>query len=143
MIDKTTLHSGKDCWTTPRSSPPQCHVGALVQMIGTTLKMMRMRIMMVMMTIITLRKKGKQKSSPLQCVTRAPLLYFIREPVKNVLADFVHEGGTPHPTLLTENHFAKKPLAERGDTPCPPLTENQCEKKKDFFLQFFKQRFPG
>ena len=34
MIDKTTLHSGKDCWTTPRSSPPPCHVGALVQMIG-------------------------------------------------------------------------------------------------------------
>ena len=34
MINKTTLHAGKDCWTTPRSSPPPCHVGALVQMIG-------------------------------------------------------------------------------------------------------------
>ena len=29
MIDKTTLHLGKDCWTTPRSSPPPCHVGVL------------------------------------------------------------------------------------------------------------------
>ena len=29
MIDKTTLILGKDCWTTPRSSPPPCHVGVL------------------------------------------------------------------------------------------------------------------
>ena len=38
-----------------------------------------------------------------------------REAFKNVLAD------------LTENHFAKKPLAERGSTPPSPLTEN-CRK---------------
>ena len=38
----------------------------------------------------------------------------VREAVKNVLADFV--------TPLTDNHFAKKPLAERGGA--PPLTEN-------------------
>ena len=32
----------------------------------------------------------------------------------------------PPPTPLTENHFAKKPLAERGGTPpLPPLTENR------------------
>ena len=38
----------------------------------------------------------------------------LREPVKNYLA----EGGTPpNPTPLAENHFAKKPLAERGGTP--------------------------
>ena len=37
------------------------------------------------------------------------------------LADFFRLGGTPPPqTLLAENHFAKKPLAERGGTP-PPL----------------------
>ena len=40
----------------------------------------------------------------------------------------------PTPVKLTENYFAKKPLAELGGTPSPPLTENQCEKKKDFFL---------
>ena len=34
--------------------------------------------------------------------------------------------GYPPPTPLTENHFAKKPLAERGGT-APPLTEN-CRK---------------
>ena len=33
-------------------------------------------------------------------------------------------GYPPPPTPLTENHFAKKPLAERGGTP-PPLTENR------------------
>ena len=41
----------------------------------------------------------------------------IREPVKNYLADFFRSGGNPPPTPLTENHFAKKPLAERGGTP--------------------------
>ena len=47
-------------------------------------------------------------------------LTMIRDAVKNVLADFFREGGTPpHPTPLTENHFAKKPLAERGGTPPP------------------------
>ena len=36
------------------------------------------------------------------------------------LADFFHLGGTPPPpTLLAENHFAKKPLAEMGGTPPP------------------------
>ena len=34
----------------------------------------------------------------------------LREAVKNVLADY---------TDLTENHFAKKPLAELGGTPPP------------------------
>ena len=43
----------------------------------------------------------------------------IREPVKNVLADFSVKGVPPPPTPLTENHFAKKPLAERGGTPAP------------------------
>ena len=34
------------------------------------------------------------------------------------LADFFRFGGTPPPqTLLAENHFAKKPLAEMGGTP--------------------------
>ena len=42
----------------------------------------------------------------------------LREPVKNYLADFFRKGGTP-PTPLTENHFAKKPLAESGGTPPP------------------------
>ena len=37
------------------------------------------------------------------------------EAVKNVLADFV-----PPATPLTDNHFAKKPLADRWGTP-PPL----------------------
>ena len=42
-------------------------------------------------------------------------LFQVREPVKNVLADFV--------------------LSVKGVPPPPtPLTENQCEKKKDFFL---------
>ena len=49
----------------------------------------------------------------------------IREPFKNYLADFFRLGGTLPPTPLTENHFAKKPLAERGGTPPPPLTENR------------------
>ena len=31
--------------------------------------------------------------------------------------------------LLTENHFAKKTLAERGSTTPPPLTENHCAQK--------------
>ena len=30
----------------------------------------------------------------------------------------------PSPTLLAENYFAKKTLAERGGTTPPPLTEN-------------------
>ena len=41
----------------------------------------------------------------------------IREAVKNYIADF----SPPPPTALTENHFAKKPLADRGGTPPPPL----------------------
>ena len=44
-----------------------------------------------------------------------------REAFKNVLADFVP------PTPLTDNHFAKKPLADRGGTP-PPLTDNPQKK---------------
>ena len=44
----------------------------------------------------------------------------LRDAVKNYLADFFREGGTPTPTPLTENHFAKKTLAERGGTPPPP-----------------------
>ena len=47
------------------------------------------------------------------------IVFDIREAVKNYLADFFRWGGTPPypPTPLTENHFAKKPLAERGGTP--------------------------
>ena len=55
----------------------------------------------------------------------------IREAFKNVLAEFVRKGGTPPPTPLTENHFAKKTLAERGGTPPSPLqkiTENFPQK---------------
>ena len=36
------------------------------------------------------------------------------------------KGVPPYP--LTENHFAKKPLAERGGYP-PPLTESHCAQK--------------
>ena len=35
-------------------------------------------------------------------------------------------------TPLTENHFAKKPLAERGGTP-PPLTESPLSFSGNFF----------
>ena len=46
----------------------------------------------------------------------------LREPVKNYLADFFPLRGyppPPPPTPLTENHFAIKPLSERGGTPPP------------------------
>ena len=44
-------------------------------------------------------------------------------PKKAKNTHFGHFGGyPPPPTPLTENHFAKKTLAERGGTP-PPLTE--------------------
>ena len=36
---------------------------------------------------------------------------------------FPLRGCPPPPTPLTENHFAKKPLAERGGVPPPPLTK--------------------
>ena len=52
----------------------------------------------------------------------------LMEPVKNVLTDFVRSGGTPPPTPLTENYFAKKPLAERGVH--PPL-----ENRRKFSLK--------
>ena len=42
------------------------------------------------------------------------MMMMIREPFKSVLA---------------ENHFAKKPLAERGGNPPPPLTDNHCAQK--------------
>ena len=44
---------------------------------------------------------------------------------QKLLSGFCPLRGPP-PTPLTENHFAKKTLAERGGTP-PPLTEN-CRK---------------
>ena len=45
----------------------------------------------------------------------------LREAFKNYLADFFPlRGYPPPPTPLTENQFAKKPLAERGGYP-PPL----------------------
>ena len=53
--------------------------------------------------------------------------YLQREAVKNVLADFSVKG-VPPPTPLTENHFAKKTLVERGGTPPPPLTDNSQKK---------------
>ena len=34
---------------------------------------------------------------------------------------FPLKGYPPSPTTLTENHFAQKPLAERGGTPPSPL----------------------
>ena len=43
----------------------------------------------------------------------------LREPVKNYLADFV-KGVPPPPTPLTDNHFSKKTIADRGGTPPPP-----------------------
>ena len=43
----------------------------------------------------------------------------LREPVKNVLADLSAKGVPPPPTPLTENHYAKKLLAERGVPPPP------------------------
>ena len=47
-------------------------------------------------------------------------LRLLREDVKNYLADFFRYGGIPPPpTPLTENHFAKNPLAERGGYPPP------------------------
>ena len=58
----------------------------------------------------------------------ARIIKGLREAVKNVLADFSVKGvppTPPHPpTPLTDNHFAKKPLAERGGSPPPPLTDN-------------------
>ena len=57
----------------------------------------------------------------------------VREPFKNVLADFVRQGGTPPPTPLTDNHFAKKTLAEKGGTPTPPLTESPLSFSGNFF----------
>ena len=66
------------------------------------------------------------------------------EAVKHYLADFVRLGGTPPtpPTPLTENHFAKKPLAERGDTPAPsPLTESAKLFRKLLTLKWLKMMF--
>ena len=51
----------------------------------------------------------------------------LRGAVKNVLADFFPLRGYPSPTPLTENHFAKKPLAERGGSP-PPLNGKSQKK---------------
>ena len=42
-------------------------------------------------------------------------------------------SALPSPTPLTENHFAKKPLAERGGTPPPPLTESPLSFSGNFF----------
>ena len=48
----------------------------------------------------------------------------IRGAFKNYLAILSVKGVPPHPptppTPLTDNHFAKKPLADRGGTPPPP-----------------------
>ena len=57
------------------------------------------------------------------------------EAVKNVLADFFPLRGIPPPIPLTENHFAKKPLAERGGTP-PPLNG---KLPKIFFKKWVKK----
>ena len=53
-------------------------------------------------------------------------MYF-REPVQNYLADFFR---FPYP--LKENHFAKNPLAERGDTP-PPLNGKSAKLFQEIF----------
>ena len=65
-----------------------------------------------------------QKHRYIQLVWILSIHLSLRDAVKNVLADFFRYGGTPPPSPLTENHFAKKPLAELGGTPQPPLTEN-------------------
>ena len=61
----------------------------------------------------------------------------IREAVKNYLADIVRKGGTP----LTDNHFSKKPLAERGGTTPSPLTESPPSFSGNFFLKGPKMMF--
>ena len=48
----------------------------------------------------------------------------VREAFKNYLADFFRQGPPPHPTLLAENHFAPKSLAELGGTPSPLSEKN-------------------
>ena len=54
----------------------------------------------------------------------------LRGAVKNVLADFIRKGGwgppPPPPIPLTDNHFAKKTLADRG---VPPPLNGQSPKK--------------
>ena len=57
------------------------------------------------------------------CLSRRFKLKSDRGAFKNYLADFFPLRGYRPPTLptpLTENHFAKKPLAERGGAPPPP-----------------------
>ena len=67
---------------------------------------------------------------------------YIREPVKNYLAIFSVKGVPPPPTPLTENHFAKKPLAERGGTPPTPLNRKSAKLFREFFyLKGLKMMF--
>ena len=55
------------------------------------------------------------------------------------LADFFRLGGTPPPpTLLAENHFAKKTLAEMGGT--PPLTNSPLSFSGKKFLKMYEKR---
>ena len=59
----------------------------------------------------------------LSTVLKVIFILFLREAVKNYLADITPlPGPTPPPTPLAENHFAKRPLSVMGGTP-PPLTE--------------------
>ena len=51
----------------------------------------------------------------------------VREPFKNVLADFVRKGGTPPPYPLNGKSFCQKTLSGQGGYP-PPLN-GQSPKK--------------
>ena len=46
---------------------------------------------------------------------------------------FPLRGYPPLPTPLMENHFSKKPLAEKGGIPRPPLTESPLSFSGKFF----------
>ena len=58
---------------------------------------------------------------------------------QKLLNRFFPLRGRPYP--LTENHFAKKTLAERGGT--PPLTENPKKNSKTMGQKGLKLAFAG
>ena len=59
-----------------------------------------------------------------------PLLLLIKATRQKLLSGFFPLWGYPHPSA--ENHFAKKPLAERGGTPSP-LNGKSAKLFREFF----------
>ena len=57
----------------------------------------------------------------------------VREPFKNVLADFVRQGGTPpHPYPLNGKSFFQKTLSGNGGYPLPPLNGKSAKLFRKF-----------